>query len=341
MHPRSGLALHLLILIALCGVLYLPYLGNVPFFDKGEPREAMAVQDIVQRGEWLFPLKRASAIPSKPPLFHWSAALAYQVTGTLNEATIRFPSVLYATLGVLLLYLLARKLYGGEVALVAAAMLATTMLYINLALSARVDMTLCFYVTLSLIVFYALYKGFLVHRLWYFVLYAIVGIGTMAKGPLGILLPGLVIAVFLAVRKRWDLLFKFAFHPGVLLILLIAGGWYGLAVTRGGEGFVDRQLLSENVERFFGGSGHDHPFYYYLGYLFSLCLPWSFFLPFVFWDLYREKSLSDDDKLFPVVWFSVMFVFFSASMGKRPIYILPVFPALSLLVAVWLRQTQL
>ena len=73
----GSLWLHITLLLALCGVLYFPYLGNTPLFDKGEPREALAVQDIVQRGEWLFPLKRATAIPSKPPLFHWSAALTY------------------------------------------------------------------------------------------------------------------------------------------------------------------------------------------------------------------------------------------------------------------------
>src|SRR5437899_12964779 len=91
----------IILLVALCGVLYFPYLGSTPFFDKGEPREALAVQDIVQRGKWLFPLKRASAIPSKPPLFHWSAAVVAKVTGKLDETTIRFRSALYATLGVL------------------------------------------------------------------------------------------------------------------------------------------------------------------------------------------------------------------------------------------------
>jgi len=338
MLQRSSLVLHLLLLTSLCGVLYFPYLGSTPFFDKGEPREALAVQDIVQRGEWLFPLKRASSIPSKPPLFHWSAALTYQVTGSLNEATIRFPSAFYATLGVVLLYLLGRKLYGGEVGLLAAAMLATTLIYINQALSARVDMTLCFFVTLSLIVFYALYRGFLLHRIWYFVLYGIVGIGAMAKGPLGILLPGLVIATFLAAKRRWDLFVKFAFHPGVIVAVVLAAGWYGLAITRGGEGFVDRQLLQENLERFFGGSGHSHPFYYYPPYLFALGLPWSIFLPFVLWDFFRPKIISDDDTLFPMVWFLGMFIFFSASLGKRPVYLLPIFPAISLLVAIWLRQ---
>ena len=331
---------HIIILIVLCGVLYFPYLGNTPFFDKGEPREALAVQDIVQRGEWLFPLKRATAIPSKPPLFHWSAALTYQATGTLNEATIRFPSAFYATLGVLLLYLLGRKLYGGEIGLLAGAILATTLIYSNQAVSARVDMTLCFFVTVSLILFYSLYRGFLSHQLWYLLFYAIVGIGALAKGPLGILLPGLVIAVFLMMKKNWQLLSKFAFHPGIAIAVVLAAGWYGLAITRGGEGFVDRQLLQENLERFFGGSGHSHPVYHYLSYLFLLGIPWSLFFPFVLWDYLRKGLIRNDNRLFLLLWFLVMFVFFSVSAGKRPVYLLPIFPAISLLVAVWLSEVK-
>jgi 4-amino-4-deoxy-L-arabinose transferase-like glycosyltransferase len=335
MSDRTKLTSHLVLLIALCGILYFPYLGNVSFFDKGEPREALAVQDIVQRGEWLFPLKRATAIPSKPPLFHWSAALVAKVTGKLDETTIRFPSALYATLGVLFVYVLGRKLYGGVIGLLAGAILATTMVYNDQALSARVDMTLCFFVTLSLVLFYALYRGFLIHSLWYFALYALVGIGTLAKGPLGLLLPGLVIAVFLAVKRKWDLVLKFAFHPGVIMTLLLAVGWYGMAITRGGEGFVDRQLLQENLKRFFGGSGHSHPVYYYFSYLFSLGLPWSLFLPFMLWDVFQWGARGDDDRLFFKSWFLVMFVFFSLSAGKRPVYLLPLYPPLALLLAAW------
>jgi len=332
---KSASCLQVFFLIALCAALYFPYLGATPFFDKGEPREALAVQDIVQRGEWLFPLKRATAIPSKPPLFHWSAALTYKVTGKLDEVTIRFPSALYAILGVLLVYWLGRRLFGAETGLLGAAILATTMIYYDQALSARVDMTLCFFVTASLVLFYALYGGRLGSSLWYFALYGLIGLGTLAKGPLGFLLPGLVIAIFLALKKRWDLVLKFAFHPGVLLALMFIMGWYGLAITRGGEGFVNRQLLSENVSRFFGGSGHSHSVYYYLGYLFTLALPWGLFLPFLFCDAVKRSRRKSDDRLFLVVWFVVMFAFFSLSAGKRPVYLLPVYPALALLLADW------
>jgi len=335
---RSQYFFHIVLLLALCGVLYFPYLGSTPMFDKGEPREALAVQDIVQRGEWLFPLKRATAIPSKPPMFHWSAALTYQVSGVLNEATVRFPSALYATLGVVFLYLLGAKLFGAQVGLLGGAILATTMIYQTQAVNARVDMTLCFYVTLSLILFYAIYRDFLRHPLWPYGMYLLIALATLSKGPLGIVLPGLVIAVFLAVKRNWQMFFKFAFHPGVLLALVVVAGWYGMAITRGGEGFVSRQLLSENLSRFVGGSGHSHPVYYYLSYLFSLAAPWGLFYPLMFWDWGKARRSTDgDDLLFLQTWFGVMLLFFSLSSGKRAVYLLPIYPALALLLAVWCR----
>ena len=331
----GSIMFHMLLLVALCGVLYFPYLGSIPFFDKGEPREALAVQDIVQRGEWLVPLKRATDIPSKPPLFHWSAALVTKLTGSLTEATIRFPSALYATLGVLLIYGLGRKIFDGRTALLGSSILATMMIYQDQALSARVDMTLCFFVILSLVLFYALYRGYLANSLWFYAFYIVVGVGTLAKGPLGVLLPGLVAGSFALMERRWDMIRKFCFHPGVSLTLVLATGWYVIAITRGGEGFFDRQILQENLSRFVGGSGHSHPVYYYLPYLISQSLPWSLFLPLLLWDLFKKGLREDGGVLFLKLWFLVMFLFFSISVGKRPVYLLPVYPALSLLLAGW------
>ncbi len=326
---------HALLLVLLCGALYFPYLGSAPLFDKGEPREAMAVQDIVRRGEWLVPLKRATDVPSKPPLFHWTAAATYQVTGRLDESTLRFPSALYGTLGVLLVYFFARKLFDSEVALLAGAILATTLVYQDQALDARVDMTLCFFVTFSLALFFSLYRGYLRHPVWYYVFFAVTGIGTLAKGPLGILLPGLVAGVFVLTERKWNLLVKFVFHPGIVLMLSLAAGWYAIAVTRGGEGFFDRQILQENLSRFAGGSGHSHPIYYYIPYLFSQGIPWALFLPVALWDSFKKGSPPGDHLLFLKIWVVVMFVFFSISVGKRAVYLLPLYPALAVLMAAW------
>jgi hypothetical protein len=327
--------LHVICLIGLCGVLYFPYLGSVPFFDKGEPREALTVQDIVQRGDWLVPLKRATDIPSKPPLFHWSAALVSRLTGSLTEATIRFPSALYATLGVLVIYALGRKMFDPRTALLAGAILATMIIYQGQALRARVDMTLCFFVTLNLSLFYGLYRGFLASPLWFYAFYTLVGIGTLAKGPLGLVLPALVAGSFALVCRRWDRVKQFCLHPGVVLTVALASVWYVVAVARGGAGFFDRQILEENLSRFAGGSGHTHPVYYYFSYLFSQSLPWGFFLPVLLWDLVRNDLRKDEGALFLKLWLVVMFAFFSLSLGKRTVYLLPIYPALSLLFAAW------
>jgi len=262
----------------------------------------------------------------------------YRFAERSDDSTIRFPSALYATLGVLLIYWLGRKIFDAKTALLGAAILATMMIYQDQALSARVDMTLCFVVTLNLVLFYSLYRGFLTNPIWFYVFYALVGVGTLAKGPLGLVLPALVAGSFLIMQRKWDWFKKFCFHPGVILAFVLAIGWYVIAVTRGGEGFFNRQILQENLGRFFGGSGHSHPIYYYIPYLFSQSLPWSLFLPLLLWDVFKAPIRPDDDRLFLKLWFLVMFAFFSISVGKRPVYLLPLFPALSLLLAAWFYE---
>jgi hypothetical protein len=257
------------------------------------------------------------------------------MTGSLTEATIRFPSAFYATLGVLLIYWLGRQIFDGTTALLGAAILATTMVYQDQALSARVDMTMCFFITASLALFYALYRGYLKRPLWFYVFYIVVGIGTLAKGPLGVLLPALIAASLALAERRWNMIHKFCFHPGVILTLVLATGWYVVAVTRGGEGFFDRQILEENLSRFVGGSGHSQPIYYYVPYLFTLGMPWGMFLPLLLWDVFKTRLQTGDHRLFLKLWVLVMFVFFSISVGKRAVYLLPLYPALSLLLAAW------
>jgi hypothetical protein len=92
------------------------------------------------------------------------------------------------------------------------------------------------------------------------------------------------------------------------------------------------------LRRFFGGSGHSHPIYYYVPYLFSLGLPWSLFFPFLLWDLVKRSRAAGDDHLFVESWLVIMFAFFSLSAGKRPVYLLPLYPPLSLLLANWIYQ---
>ena len=109
-----------------CCALYFLELGNAPFFDKQEPREALVVWEINHSGNWILPMRNGNEIPSKPPLYHWLAALVSQAVNELDEFTVRFPSAFFGTAGVLLTYFAGASLWGRGAGLVSAMVLATS-----------------------------------------------------------------------------------------------------------------------------------------------------------------------------------------------------------------------
>lgn len=334
--------LHLILLAAVCALVFLLFLDRIPFHDKAEPREALVVRDIVLEGRWLLPLRAGEHIASKPPLFHWFAAGASILRGEMTEASIRFPSAFFATLGVFLCYFFTRRLYDPKTGLWAGLILATTALYYAAGIEARVDMTLVFFVTLTLILFFSIYRGFLQHDVWWYVFFITAGASVTAKGPVSIVLCGLVIATFLLLRKRWDMFRTMLCHPGLLLGMILCVAWYAAALYLGGGDFFNLQFVKENFARYFvhgeGGTGHQKPFYYFVPYLFTLGMPWTLFLPGVIWSYFSDRFRLREDLLFLGLWAATVFVFFSLSAGKRPPYILPLYPPVALLIAVWLRD---
>jgi len=183
LHFKSAKFTHVVLLSAVCGVLFFSHLGAFPFFNRGEPREALVVQDIVHNGNWVFPQRMGFGIPSKPPLFHWVGAVTSIVRGRVTEVTTRFPSALFAALGVLLIYGLGQKIYNPNVGFLAGVILATSLGYQQIAIAARVDMTLTFFISLSLVLFYLLYRDHLTRPVWTYVFFLVLGIGVLAKGP--------------------------------------------------------------------------------------------------------------------------------------------------------------
>src|SRR5438445_13822266 len=127
-----------ILILSACFVLYFWDLGQAPFFDKQEPREALVVWEINHSGSWILPLRNGNEIPSKPPLYHWLAALVSQASNQMNEFTVRFPSALLATIGVLLVYLAGAARWGRTAGLISAMVLATSYEWRQAAKAARV-----------------------------------------------------------------------------------------------------------------------------------------------------------------------------------------------------------
>jgi 4-amino-4-deoxy-L-arabinose transferase-like glycosyltransferase len=236
-------------------------------------------------------------------------------------------------------------------ACVAAGVLATTPGWIGWGRAATTDMFLASAISLALF-------GFLIshrlagHRLWEplgrIALALFSGIAVLAKGPVGVLLPALVIGVFLTWRGHWQ---SWARPVHLLAMLLLFLGvvlpWYSAATEANGGAFLNGFLGFSNVQRFTSVL-YDHPGppWFYLPWLLLLLLPWSFFLPAAligrgrWWSLRRSTAAGDPGdelQLFLVLWLGLVVAFFSAAATKLPGYILPALPAASLLVGLYWR----
>ncbi|MGB8411469.1 MAG: glycosyltransferase family 39 protein, partial [Candidatus Binatus sp.] len=319
--------------------LYLVNLGGYPLYTKGEPREAVTVFDIVHGGGVILPQRAGVEIPSKPLLMHWMAALVSLVAGGVNEFAVRLPSAALAIAGVILCYFYVRRLLDNVTALIAALILATTFQYLQAGTGARVDMTLTFFMEVAFFEFILMAEGLTRRRM---LLYVAIALAILTKGPIGLILPGLVALIWIAAEKRWSLLRRMGLVRGAIVVLVLAGGWYLAALIEGGPDFFRKQILAENLLRFAGGAdfheGHIHPFYYMELALFAGFMPWTILLPIVGVQAARAPRELDPRLKYIIVWFAAVLIFYNLPQSKRGVYLLCMYPAFATLVAIYVRQ---
>jgi 4-amino-4-deoxy-L-arabinose transferase-like glycosyltransferase len=333
--PRHAWPILLIVGVA----LYLVNLGGYPLYTKGEPREAVTVFDIVHGGGVILPQRAGVEIPSKPLLMHWLAALVSLVAGGVNEFSVRLPSAGLAIAGVIVCYFYVRRLFDDVTALIAALILATTFQYLQAGTGARVDMTLTFFMEVAFFEFIFMAEGLTRRRM---LLYVAIALAVLTKGPIGLILPGLVALIWIALEKRWRFLLQMNLVRGALVVLVLAGGWYVAALLEGGSDFFRKQILAENLLRFAGGGdfheGHIHPFYYMELALFAGFLPWTFLLPIVGVQAARAPLAVDPRLKYFLVWFAAVLIFYNLPQSKRGVYLLCLYPAFATLLAIYVKQ---
>jgi 4-amino-4-deoxy-L-arabinose transferase-like glycosyltransferase len=216
--------------------------------------------------------------------------------------------------------------------------LATSPEFIVLSRSVVHDISLAFFITLSFALFFIAFSTPSHRRPTLILFYASLGLAVLAKGPIGLLLPGLAIGLFLLAKGRLDFLKEMSLGWGALVFLVVAAPWYTLISIRNPD-YVSYFFLKQNFGNFLSKvqAHHPEPFYYYLPVLAAGMLPWSFFFPLaVIRPLRQGLRNLNDGFLFLFLWFSVIFLFFSAANSKLGTYLLPAFPAVALLVGrVW------
>jgi 4-amino-4-deoxy-L-arabinose transferase-like glycosyltransferase len=264
----------------------------------------------------------------KPPLYYWLAGRAFSVLGE-TEAAARLPSVAAGLLLVGVTALVGARLYGGTAGLHAAVVLGTAVLPFAYARAAAMDMLLAATVTTAVGLLGLRLLG-IAGRLAVPAACVAMGLATLAKGPLGVLLPALVAAAYVGIAREGRLLRRLVSPSGLLLFLLVAAPWYVLVYRAQGQSFVDVFLLDHNVARF-TSTVHHHagPWHYYFGVVFLGLFPWSGLLVPAAAGLRPRASRSD---LYLLLWFALPFVFFSAAGSKLPGYILPCLPPLAILI---------
>ena len=236
-------------------------LARTPFYTKGEPREAIVVQDLVRHGNWILPRRNAVQLPRKPPLFYWLAGAVAKVRGAVDEVSVRLPSALLSGAACLLVAGVATVLYGGVAGAAAGLTLLTSFEWLRAAIVARVDMTLAFGLTL-------VFVGLLMCRrsersLWLLLVYGGCAWATLSKGIPGLAIPDPAGAVALSARRPQSRASPGACarSAGCWRCSIVCGSWYVAAALQGGRSFVTI-ALNENFVRAVGGRdfslGHEH-----------------------------------------------------------------------------------
>ena len=332
------------LLILIFGLLFFTLLGNRPLFVPDEGRYAEIAREMVESGDYLIPHLNGILYFEKPPLFYWLSSLSFKLFG-IHVAAIRAINALLGALGCLLTYVIASKLYDQKIGFFSALILASSLLYFTMAHMVTLDMAVTFFITGAL---YAYLIGFKethpLKRRGYFYLTAIaMALAVLTKGLIGILFPISIIVCWLFFNKHLSKPFsdrafqQSTYLPSsIILFLLLTLPWH-LIVQHTHPEFLHFYIVEHHFLRYTDLSiGHNEPIWFFIPYLLLGFLPWTFFLLQTIrmqYQTWRKKEPSFSINLYFIIWVLFIFIFFSFSKSKLIPYILPLFPALSILTA--------
>ncbi|MEB3357011.1 MAG: glycosyltransferase family 39 protein [Synechococcales bacterium] len=346
-------------------IAFLWHLGSVGLVDETEPLFAEAARQMTVTGDWITPYFNGATRFDKPPLIYWLMAIAYHTIG-VNAWAARLPSALSAiALTALVGYTLQRfgharwELPSAENNLLqrwGAAWIGSGAIALNLQMivwgrTGVSDMLLTACIGIALLTFFCGYAQPDLPRRqarWYLAFYLFCALAVLAKGPVGIVVPGVIVVGFTAwVGTLGTLLREMRVLQGSLLFLGITLPWYLLVIQANGQAYIDSFFGYHNVERFTSVvNNHAGPWYFYFPVVLMGFLPWSVYLPVAIarlqawrWSRWQRQPRDRQLGLFATIWFLVIFGFFTVAATKLPSYTLPLLPAAAILVALlWSDQ---
>jgi hypothetical protein len=312
-----------------------------------EPRFALIAKEMVETGQWFFPARGQELYPDKPPMFMWSIALFYWITGSIRVAFL-LPSALSALLTIFLVYDIGKRLWNKKTGLVAGWCLLFSFQFLLQAKAAQIDAMVCAWITLGC---YGLLRYCLVDAKikWYGLAWFFMGIGVITKGvgflPLLMLLPYAAYRIYAKGTPSIVSASIWSWMSGPLIMLFAIGLWFipMLIIVANSDNasfelYRDNILFKQTVRRYAYSWHHLKPVWYYITSVVPVFwLPLSLTIPWLIKPWITAIKQLDPRIILPLGWVVLVLIFFSFSPGKRGVYILPALPMLALSVAPFYR----
>ncbi|MYM36215.1 phospholipid carrier-dependent glycosyltransferase [Duganella sp. FT94W] len=327
-------------LVAVFALVWLYVLGIRSLVPPDEGRYAEMAREMWASGDWITTRLNGIKYFEKPPLQTWMNALTFSLFG-LGEWQARLWTGLCGLGGVLFTAYTAKRVFGARAGFYAGLVLGSSLFWVASGQINSLDMGLSGMMTIALGALLISQRDDATpaeRRNWMLLCWAGMALAVLAKGLIGLVLPGAVLVLYTALSRDLAIWQRLHLGKGLLLFCAIAAPWFVLVALRNPEQ-PHFFFIHEHWERFLLKTHHrEGPWYYFLLLLIPGVMPWLGLLPQALWHgARRDPGGTFQPRLLLLVWAVFITFFFSASSSKLPGYILPVYPALALLLASYLE----
>jgi 4-amino-4-deoxy-L-arabinose transferase-like glycosyltransferase len=324
-------------------VIWFYALGARTLVPTDEGRYAEMAREMLASGDWITPRLNGLKYFEKPPLQNWMNALTFAAFG-LGEWQARLWTGLTGLFGVLITAFAACRLYGSRVGFHAGLVLGSSLLWAAMSHANTLDMGLASMMSVALCsLLVAQREGASVRerRHWMWACWAGMALAVMSKGLIGIVLPGAVLVIYTLASRDWAIWKRLHLVSGLLLFFAITAPWFILISLRNPE-FPHFFFIHEHFQRFTSKvHRREGPWHYFFPFLIAGIIPWVGLLAQSLMGARKvetEKAHGFQPAMLLLIWCVFIFFFFSISGSKLPSYILPIFPALAILIALELER---
>jgi 4-amino-4-deoxy-L-arabinose transferase-like glycosyltransferase len=301
-----------------------------------EGRYAEIPREMVASGDWVTPRLNDIKYFEKPPLQYWATAIAYEAFGE-HQWTSRLWVGLTGFAGIFLVWFAGLRLFGREAALYAAMLLGSSWLYVLIGHVNTLDMGVTFFITLGILAMLVAQNELNTtrQRNWMLLAWGGMALAVLSKGLMGMILPGAALFIYCAVQRDFSVLRRMHWLSGLTVFFVITVPWFYLVMKANPE-FFDKFFIYEHWTRFTTKQhGRYQPWYYFVPILLAGMLPWTILMFDTLLRTWRNSALAArtfNAPRFLMIWAVFIYLFFSVSGSKLPSYLLPMFPALALLM---------